>query len=204
MKVLSGRMNTLAILALGPILASSCSERDPLVDEMVRQQATHHEIVARQSEELTKASQKLVEAEAQSRREQAAQHAKLQAELQSQQQNVDHQRNALESERREIAERRHRDPLIASGLIQAATLLVASLPLVVLILLIRAARNEPSDVPLGELLVHDLTSEAPLLLSAPIISRPATLLPAPEATEPPAEDSSTDDNSAPASESDKE
>ncbi len=69
----------LALLAMTPVLASSCGGRDPLVDEMIRQQAKQQEIVARQSEELTKASQQLVEADANARREQAEQHAKLQS-----------------------------------------------------------------------------------------------------------------------------
>lgn len=187
---------TLVLLAMSPILVSSCGGRDPLVDEMIHQQAKQQESISRQSEELTKASQQLVEADANARREQAEQHAKLQSELQSQQQNLDQQRDSLEAERREIASRRHRDPLLAAALTQIATLLIASLPVVVLILLIRAARNEPSDVPLGDLLVHDLTSDAPLLLPAPIIGKSVKLLPAPDASGPAAEEPPTDDSPA--------
>lgn len=180
MSKLPRSLNCLAVLAISPLLASSCSDRDPLVHEMVRQQSTHHEIVARQSEELTKASRELVEADAKSRREQAEQQAQLQFQLETQRQGLSAQRDALESERREIAQHRYRDPLIAAALVQVATLLIAALPLVLLVLLIRAARSEPTDAPLGELIVHDLTSDVPLLLPAPLREPPATLLTGPD------------------------
>lgn len=194
MKLLSQTTTSLAFLALSPLLANSCRERDPLVDEMVRQQATHHEIVARQSEELTKASQKLVEAEAQSRREQVESQAQLQAQIQSQRQDLDAQRNALESERREIAQQRFRDPLIASALIQVATLLIAALPLALLVYLTRLSRSEPAHEPLSELLVHDITADTPLMFPAPLVpsqhllSSSTPLSPGNE----PADDSGTD------------
>ena len=174
-------LNPLILLAVSPLIASSCNDRDPLVDEMVRQQATHHETIARQGEELTKASRELVESDAKARRELAEHDAQLQVQRESERQNLDAQRDALETERREIAKQRHRDPLVAAALVQAATLLVAALPILLLILLVRAARNEPADVPLGDLLIHDLTAEEPLLLPAPLRHRPAVLLPPPEA-----------------------
>ena len=190
-------LNCIALLAISPLLASSCSDRDPLVDEMVRQQATHHEIVARQSEELTKASKHLVESDAKARREQAEHQAQLQAQIESQRQNLEAQRDTLEAERREIAHQRHRDPLIATALLQVATVLVASLPILLLILLIRAAKNEPADVPLGDLLVHDLTSESPLLLPAPLIDRQAKLLPPPAAPSLPHFENPSDETNPP-------
>ena len=174
------KLNPLLLFAVSPLIANSCSDRDPLVDEVVRSQGRQQEALARQSEELVKVSQQLVEADSKARREQAEHHAQLQAQLESQRENIDTQRDSLEAERRQIAQQRHRDPLIAAALVQGATLLIAALPIVLLIFLIRAARSEPADAPLGELLIHDMTSEAPLLLPPPLTDPQANHLPAPE------------------------
>ena len=167
-----------------PLLLGGCgpphNELTPVVEEMTRRQAAQQEAVVRQSQDLSKASQQLVESDAQARRELAKWQAEVQSQIESERQAVDQERDSLEGERREIARQRHRDPLIAAALIQAATLLVAIMPLVLVLFLLRAARNEPADIPLAELLVHELSAEQPLLLPGPVAPPSVTALPSPD------------------------
>ena len=158
------------------------NELTPVVEEMTRRQAAQQEAVVRQSQDLSKASQQLVESDAQARRDLAKWQAEVQSQIESERQAVDQERDSLEGERREIARQRHRDPLIAAALIQAATLLVAVLPIVLILFLLRAAQNEPADVPLAELLMHELSAEQPLLLPGPIAPPAVKTLPSPDQT----------------------
>ena len=51
---------------------------------------------------------------------------------------------------------------------------------VLILFLLRAARNEPAEVPLAELLVHDLSAEQPLLLPGPVAPPSVRALPNPD------------------------
>ena len=117
-------------------------------------------------------------------RQLTAYQAELDQRIQSERHSLDQQRAALEAERRQIAQQRHRDPLIAAGITQAALLIVASLPILLLILLLRAAASEPEDAALSELLVQELASDAPQLLPTPVIRSP-TLASDPQSKLPP-------------------
>lgn len=171
----------IGILMLSIVTLASCDAPNtlpPIVEDLAKKQAAQQESLTKQSRELSEASRLLVEFDAKARKELVEHQSNVQSHIETQREVVQQQRDSLEGERREIAERRHRDPLIAAGLVQAATLLVAALPILVLILLIRAAQNEPVDVPLGELLTHELVTERPLLLPGPafVATRPAVAI----------------------------
>ena len=167
------------------ILADGCSgqtqELARLAEEAARRQAAQQEQFLEENRRLAESSRKLVESDAQARQELTEFQSRIQQDIQAERQGVDRQREELDDERRDIEARRHRDPLIAAGLVQAATLIVACLPIVLLILMLRAACDEPADAAIGELLAQDLTSETPLLLPGPVMPN--------RALEPPASDS---------------
>lgn len=171
MKILTFPQMRIATLLLSIVTLASCDNNGlpPIVEELARKQAAQQESLTKQSKELTEASRQLVESDAKARKELVDMQSNVQAQIEGQRQVVQQQRDSLEGERREIAHQRHRDPLIAAALVQAATLIVAALPIVALVLLIRAARQEPSDVSVAELIIHDSTAEQPLLLSRPLL-----------------------------------
>lgn len=161
----------LRFLLLAALTLSGCGTNDDddgLIREVTHRQAAQQESLQQQSQALTEASRELVESDARSRRELVEFQSRLQQELQAERQELNHQRDALEHERREIAHQRHRDPLLATAIIQAVTLIVAVLPVVLLILLLRLSHQENSgQVQMSELLVEELLDRQTPLLPAP-------------------------------------
>ena len=188
------RMNIVMSLAMIPpmLIADGCSggKLADLAEEMARRQAAQQEKLIEETRKLSEASRDLVNADATARKELTEFQSEIQQGIQSERQSVDRQREELEDERREIAVHRHRDPLIAAGMVQAATLIVAVLPILVLIYLFRAARDEPPEAAVGELLVQEMTSQRPLLLPGPVFHPPA--LKAPDDPSPPDPSSDAD------------
>ena len=172
------------------ILADGCSgstdELARIAAEAARQQAAQQEQLVDETRKLSDASRKLVESDAAARQELTEFQSNLEQQIQAERQNVDRQREKLDDERRDIESRRHRDPLIA-----------ASLPIVLLMLLLRAAREEPADAAIGELLIQELTSERPLLLPGPMVPSRDLRPPSPVDDEPPRLDAT---NEAPSGE----
>ena len=165
----------------GPPPADDAAER--LARDFARQQAAQQRQLIEETRRLSESSRSLVESDAAARREMAEFQSSLQQGIQSERQGVDRQRERLDDERREIEARRHRDPLIAAALVHAATLVVAALPVVVLVYLFKAARDEPAEAAVGELLVREFSSDRPLLLPAPVVP-PKRLVPPGPATLP--------------------
>jgi hypothetical protein len=139
---------------------------EQLVEKTLEQQAAQNQAMAKQSQEVAEASRQLVEGDAKARREMAAMHRDLQTGLQSERKNIDRQHDELEKERRQIAAQRHRDPIVAQAIIQVGGYLAAVLPLVFVIVLLRAVRNEDPEALVGELLLQEFTSERPLLIDS--------------------------------------
>ena len=77
---------------------------------------------------------------------------------------IDRQHDELEKERRQIAAQRHRDPIIAGAIMQAAGFLAAVVPLALALVLLRSLQHEDPDALVGELLLQEFTSERPLLI----------------------------------------
>jgi len=173
----------LGILVLS-ILISGCGSdgRDARYAELAResldQQSRQNQALAAHTQQIADASRQLVEADAKARHELSAMHKQLQTGMQSERQRVDQQRDKLELERRDIARQRHREPILAAVITQAALLIAAAVPLVYGIYLFRAVKTEDPDAALGELLIGEFSAQQPTLIHD-AWARPLAL-PAPE------------------------
>ena len=72
--------------------------------------------------------------------------------------------DALEAERKAIAARRHRDPIIANAVTGVGLTLACLLPLVLCWYLLRSVHDEQDDAIVTEILIEELGSEHPTLL----------------------------------------
>ncbi len=157
------KCTTLFVFVLA-VLAGGCNENERLArmaQEHAAQQAEQSREMVRVQKEVAQGSKQLVEADAQARREFSGLHRELQAERSQ----IGRQRDALETDRREIAEQRHRDPIIAAAIGQIGLILACLLPLIVCIYLLGGLRrSEASDEMVTELLVEELVAEEPRLL----------------------------------------
>jgi len=167
--------DTLLTRSLTLILALICGltmtgcNRSPddfqeLVDQLTQHQLQQQKELLDQSQTLTAASQSLVEKDAESRREFATMHSVAQQSLFAERQKLDQHKALLEDERREIAKQRHRDPLIATALLQASTLVICSLPILLVLAVYQKAQQEPADACLNDILLSEFASEQALLL----------------------------------------
>ena len=91
----------------------------------------------------------------------------LQQQIETQHQQLDEQRTALETERREIANQRFRDPIIANALSTAAILAGCMLPILLCYFVLRTVHQPAADAALNELLIHELASDDSVLLPKP-------------------------------------
>jgi hypothetical protein len=164
----------LPLTALLILLATTagCETEDQEVRELMidltRRHAAQQESLQRQSQALSETSREMVTADGQARKELIAFQERLQQDVQAEREDLNRQRDALEAERRQLAGQRHRDPLLATALIQAVTLIIATLPVIALILLLRLARQEPESPEVNELLVETLLDNPhPRLLPSP-------------------------------------
>ena len=149
-------------------------------ERSVEQQARQNQEFARQSQsvveqsrQLAEASKALVAKDAESRREMVAAQHELNTQLNQQRAAIDAGRDALEQDRREIAEQRHRDPIIAESIRSVGLIIACLLPLFGCVLVLwRMGRNEPDDAAVAELLTFELVGDQPKLLPVPPL-RPA-------------------------------
>ena len=152
------------LIALLLLAAAGC-EDDKRVVEVAREaadrQAEQNRQMGRQTEDIATATRELIEADARSRQEMVALHR----ELQNEQAVVARQRDALETERRELARARQRESLLIPVLQGGGGVLVVVAALVFCAFLLAGLRH-PEEAPqaLGELLVEELSAERPLVL----------------------------------------
>jgi hypothetical protein len=131
--------------------------------EHAAQQAETHRQVARQQQEVAEGSRRLVEADAKARQEMAS----MQNGLREDQAEVGRQRDQLETERREIASQRHRDPIIASAIVNVGLVVAALLPLLVCVYVLWCVtRTRDADEAVTELLIEEIVTDKPRLLPA--------------------------------------
>jgi hypothetical protein len=98
---------------------------------------------------------------------------RLNVQLNEQRAAIDAGPDQLEQERRQLAEQRHRDPILAASIHTVGLIAAALLPLLVCVYIIRQiGRSEPDDAAVAELLVHELVTDQPCLLPGPSL-RPA-------------------------------
>ena len=130
--------------------------------------ADQSKAVVDESHQLAQAAKELVNLDAQARRELLAAQSDLTSQLNQQQSVVDAKRDELEQERREIAGRRNRDPIIASAIKHTGLILGCLAPLAMCAYVIRQMQlqsQEPDHAAVAELLIQELTM--PKILSVP-------------------------------------
>ncbi|QDU31370.1 hypothetical protein ETAA8_65270 [Anatilimnocola aggregata] len=164
----------LVIVAVAGYVLAGCSTDERLADlaqQVTHEQAAQNERMAEASQTVAQGSQQLVEADAQARRELID----LQHELRRDQAGIAQQRDVLEVERRELAQARHKESLITSGLTAVGMLLAALAPLVLaaisLVGLWRETTKEEEGQVFIEELAHHLLAEQRPLLPEPARSR---------------------------------
>ena len=147
----------LAIIGLLLLAFAGCNE-----DERTQ--------VNRSQAEVAEASRRLVEADAKARGEIIA----MQRDLQQGQADLGQQRDQLENDRRQYADQRNRDPIIANTILDVGMVLACLLPLILGIVLVLSLRDRSqTDGDLADILVQEIISEEPVLLSRP--DRPVAL-----------------------------
>ena len=162
--------------ALALLIASGCSPSDErlveLAERSAQRQKEQNETIARQSKAVTEQNQRVAEAakelvakDAESRQEMVRAQRELHSQLQAERSSIDRQRAEMERERSEIAQRRGRDPIVAEAIRGIGVLLVCLVPLIVAVYAVsRLDRGQPESEALGELLVHELVRDDPVLL----------------------------------------
>jgi hypothetical protein len=158
-----------AILLWGLLLmVTGCQQDDSRVarvaQEAAQRQAEQNKQMAQLQGQVAEGAKRLVEADAKARAEVAA----MQRDVQQSQVEVGRQRDQLEAERRQFAQQRGRDPLIASAITATGLILACLLPLLLCIYLVRSLR-EPAetDVALAEILIEEMASPEMILLPPP-------------------------------------
>jgi DNA repair exonuclease SbcCD ATPase subunit len=130
--------------------------------------ADQSQAIVQESHQLAEAAKELVKSDAEARRELIAAQQELTAQLNEQQSAIYTGHEQLEQDRREIAEQRHRDPIIAAMIRDFGLMIACLLPLLVAVLVIRQMQSqEPDHAAVAELLTLELTSDKPLLLPGP-------------------------------------
>ena len=126
--------------------------------------------VNRSQAQVAEASRKLVEADATARGETIG----MQRDLQKGQSELGRQRDQLENDRRQYADQRNRDPILANTILDVGVVLACLLPLVLCIFLVLGLRDKSqTDSDLADVLVQEIVSDEPMLLPPP--DRPAAL-----------------------------
>lgn len=141
------------------------------VKEQARQNdrmADQSQAIVKESHELAEAAKELVEKDAEARRELIAAQQELTSQVNDQQATVDAGREQLEQDRREIAEQRHRDPIVAAAIQNTGLVMACLLPLIVAVYVIRQMQSQgPDHAAVAEMLVLEVTSDEPRLLPGP-------------------------------------
>jgi len=115
----------------------------------------------RSQAQVAEASQELVQADAKARSEMVA----VQRDLQQGQAELSRQRDQLENDRRQYAEQRNRDPIVANTILDVGILIACLLPLLLGIVIVLNLRDTvETDSNLTELLVEEIAGNSSLLL----------------------------------------
>lgn len=161
-------LKTLQLVIVTTMLLSmiGCNQNEnarlaQMAETNLQRQAEQNRRMADLQEEVAEGSRRLIEADAEARREIIS----AQQQLQAEQAQIGQQRDALEQERRKIALERHRDPIIAAAITGTGLLLACLLPLVLCWYLLRQPTEPADDAVVAEVLLADLVSNEPLLLA---------------------------------------
>ena len=114
----------------------------------------------------------LVQRDAESRKELLATHQDLTSQLNRQQSVIDAGRDRLGQDRRDIAQQRHLDPIVAATFQNVGLLMACLLPLLLAGMIVwRMQHQDPDHAAVAELLVCELTSDRPLFLPSSVQPR---------------------------------
>lgn len=132
---------------------SGCDNRDQrlaqFAAESTRQQADQNREMARLNRDVAQAHDGLIG---------------LQYQLGAQQAEINRGRDQLESERRDIAGQRFRDPIIAAAISNVGLILACLAPLSLAGYLLYCMRHQDDGQVVSEILIEDLASAHPMLL----------------------------------------
>jgi len=146
---------------LAEFAQQSMSEQRKQNDRM----ADQSQAVVEESHQLAETAKELVEHDAEARRELIAAQSEMTSQLNEQQSAIHTGHQQLEQDRRDIAEQRHRDPIIAAVIQNIGLIFACLLPLLVAVFVIRQMQSqEPDHAAVAELLVLELTADEPRLL----------------------------------------
>jgi hypothetical protein len=158
--VISGLLSAACLL----LLAAGCESDDQrLVDLAIdadQRQADQNRQIAHQNHELAEAANRLIAADAESRKELVA----LERDLQAERSAIGRERDELEGERRQIAAERHWDSVAGEAVSGGALLIGAILPLALCWFVLRGLWQDTEDDGLGEVLAEELTSDSPAFM----------------------------------------
>lgn len=133
--------------------------------------ANQSQAVVKQSQHVAEAARDLVRNDAEARREMVLVHADLVSRLDKQRSVVEEARDRLEQERREIAHRRNRDPVIARAVESVGLSILCLVPVAVSLYVIRQmTAGHADDAVVAEMLTVELARSAPKLLALPSAS----------------------------------
>jgi hypothetical protein len=174
----------LALLMLGVVGGCGRSPDERLADfaqqSMAEQRkqndriADQSQAVVEESHQLAETAKELVEHDAEARRELIAAQQELTSQLNGQQSAIYTGHEQLEHDRREIAEQRHRDPIIAAVIQNIGLTLACLLPLLVAMFVFwQIQSQEPDHAAVAELLILEMTADEPRLLPGPMSQRHA-------------------------------
>jgi outer membrane lipoprotein-sorting protein len=136
--------------------------------------ADQSQAVVEESHQLAETAKALVEHDAEARRELIAAQQDLTTQLNGQQSAIYTGHEQLEQDRREIAEHRHRDPIVAAVIQNFGLTLACLLPLLVAVFVIRKMQSqEPDHAAVAELLILEMTADEPRLLPGLMSQRSA-------------------------------
>lgn len=153
-------VRTAMLMAVMVITAGCQNENDRLAEMASRHAAQQSELskeTVRLQSELVEGTQNLVEADAAARRD----FIELGAKLDKQRAEIARGQEELHGERRDIAEQRHRDPIVANAVLAAGSLLACLLPLLLAAYLLRSQLEEPDDHATTELLLAEIAARHP-------------------------------------------
>jgi len=156
---------TAVVTALGIVLLTGCTDNEEVARVAMQaadRQAQQNSEMARLNREVAEGTRRLVEADAEARKEVLA----MQRDLQGQASEVGRQRDLLESERRGIAAQRLRESILGPIIANMSPLLVCALVLIFCGLLVYGLRSDrgDDDSVVAEVLIEELASAEPKLL----------------------------------------
>jgi hypothetical protein len=144
-------------------VTASCSPEERVVEiatQAADRQAQQNQEMSRLNREVAQGTRQLVDADAQAREKFAEVHQQLQGERAE----LGQQWNALEAERKEIAQQRRSESMAVPIAQAIGVLLLVTVLIGFCWSLLFGSQKSEANAELGELLIHELSSDQPLLL----------------------------------------